>query len=188
MSSRDIWSRVGGLQIRDLLASLLATCLIDSRMSTPVYVCSPFLTDFPLFDNALGQFSTLFRHRVDFGEKPEILFSDSLVEISYTAPVRIITVEGEYSRAFLKRVVRRQNPGLSARFASELYHEKGLLSDKFYVEGSMNFTYNGVYRREEKITVHTSETQVGTQKISGAVLEFQRLWTNREAFQVGWGD
>jgi hypothetical protein len=156
MASYDIWSRAGGLRVRDLLASLLAARLIDSRTGSPLYVCSPYLTDFPLFDNAFGQFSSLFRHRNEFGEKAEVLFSDTLIELSQVAPVRIVTVHSEYSRAFLLRVVQRQNPGVSARLAPELYHEKGMLTDSFYVAGSMNHTYSGVYRRDEKITVHTA--------------------------------
>ena len=184
MSSRDIWSRAGSLEIRDLLASLLSTRLMNVRSGSPIYVCSPFLTDFPLFDNSFGQFATMFRNRTDFAEKREILFSDSLIELSYTAPVRIITVQGEYSSAFLSKVIQQQNPNVSARFASQLFHEKGLASESFYIEGSMNFTYNGVYRREEKIVLHTWETPAGRQKISSASLEFERLWNNRAPFEV----
>jgi hypothetical protein len=184
MASHDIWSRAGGLRVRDLLASLLAARLIDSRTASPLYVCSPYLTDFPLFDNAFGQFSSLFKHRREFGEKMEILFSDTLIELSHVAPVRIVTVHSEYSRAFLLRVVQHQNPGVSGRLAPELYHEKGLLTESFYVAGSMNHTYSGVYRRDEKITVHTAETSEGRQKIAAAHLEFQRFWKTREAFEV----
>ena len=184
MASHDIWSRAGGLRARDLLASLLAARLIDTRAGSPLYVCSPYLTDFPLFDNAFGQFSSLFRHHNEFGEKTEVLFSDTLIELSHVAPVRIVTVHCEYSRAFLLRVVQRQNPGVSARLASEVYHEKGLLTDSFYVAGSMNHTYSGVYRRDEKIIVYTPETSDGKQKIAAGYLEFQRFWKTREAFEV----
>lgn len=180
MASRDIWSRAGSLQVRDLLASLLAS-LLSSRLlaeasTAPLYVCSPYLTDFPVFDNAFGQFQPLFRQHPEQGERAEIMFSQALIELSGRMPVRFIGVPGEYASAFLRAAVRADSPNISGRFASDLYHEKGLLCSSFYVEGSMNFTYSGVYRRDEKITAHTPETPEGLQKIAAATLEFNRLW------------
>lgn len=183
MASRDIWSRSGGLQIRDLLASLLTSRLLAGSTELPLYVCSPYLTDFPLLDNAFGQFVPLFRKRPEFAEKAEILFSETLIELSDRMPVRIIALPGDHAAAFLRRTVRSETR-VSGRYASELYHEKGLLCAAFYVEGSMNFTYSGVYRRDEKITAHTPDTPEGRQKIAAAELEFQRLWKTRENTEV----
>jgi hypothetical protein len=184
MASRVIWSRAGGLQIRDLLASLLISRLLAEKSEHALYVCSPYMTDFPLLDNAFGQFAVLFRERRDFGEKPEILFGETLIELSYRMPIRIITLPGEHAAAFLRRVVHLEYPRISGRFAPELLHEKGLLCPAFYVEGSMNFTYSGVYKRGEKITAHTRDTPEGRQKITAAELEFQRLWKTRENAEV----
>lgn len=184
MASRDIWSRAGSLQIRDLLAALLTSQLLARNSEHPLYVCSPYLTDFPLFDNAFGQFAPLFRRRTEFAEHAEILFSETLIELSACMPIRIIALPGEHAGAFLRRVMRNETPGISGRFASELYHEKGLLCPSFYVEGSMNFTYSGIYRRDEKITAHTSDSPEGRQKIAAAELEFQRLWKTRKNSEV----
>lgn len=184
MASRDIWSRAGSLQIRDLLASLLSARLLAGTSTDPLYVCSPYLTDFPVFDNALGQFQMLFHNRPDFGERGEVLFSHALIELSSCMPVRLIGVPGPYADAFLRNAVRFEAPNISGRYASDLYHEKGLLCREFYLEGSMNFTYNGVYRRDEKLTVHTPDTAVGQQKIGAATLEFNRLWETRKDSEV----
>jgi hypothetical protein len=177
MSSREIWSRAGGIEVRDLLASLLASrMLTDSPSSTPLYVCSPYLTDFPLFDNSFGRFQSLFRERLDYGELKNILFSQVLEEISSRIPIRIISVEGEFAVPFLKNTIRSTNPNISGRYATDHYHEKGLLCPGFYLEGSMNFTYNGVYKNVEKITSHSPESPEGSRKISSATLEFNRHW------------
>ena len=48
----------------------------------------------------------------------------------------------------------------------------------------MNFTYNGVYRRDEKITAHTPDTIEGHQKIAAATLEFNRLWEARKGSEI----
>lgn len=184
MASRDIWSRAGSLQVRDLLASLLSARLLADPSTAPLYVCSPYLTDFPVFDNAFGQFETLFRYRPDFGERGEILFSQTLIELSSRMPVRLISVPGQYADAFLRNTVRFEAPNISGRYASDLYHEKGLLCQAFYLEGSMNFTYNGVYRRDEKLTAHTPDTAEGQQKIAAATLEFNRLWETRKDSEI----
>jgi hypothetical protein len=184
MGSRDLWSRAGSLQVRDLLASLLAARLLAGSSAEPVYVCSPYLTDFPVFDNALGQFQRLFLHRPEFGERPEILFSQALLELSARMPVRLIGVPGPYADAFLRNTVRRDAPRIAGRHASVLHHEKGLLCPAFYLEGSMNFTYSGIYQRDEKITAHTPETAGGRQKIAAATLEFGRLWEARRDFEI----
>jgi hypothetical protein len=170
------------MQIRDLLGSLLASLLLQSEEGQgALYVCSPFLSDFYLLDNAFGQFASLFRHHQETGTKPEILFSEVLVELSRQRPIRIITVKSEHSFAFLRRLIQPQNAAVAARLATGLYHEKGLLCDAFYIEGSMNFTYNGVYRRDEKVAVHIGDTPDGRRKTDAAILEFDRLWTNRAA-------
>ena len=176
MASRDIWSRAGSLQVRDLLASLLSSRLLVKPDAGPLYVCSPYLTDFPVFDNSFGQFQPRFRAHSEFGEQGSILFSQALMELSCRIPVRIISVPGDYADAFLRVTVREQSPKITGRYASALYHEKGLLCSAFYLEGSMNFTYSGVYRRDEKITAHTPETDTGNKKIAAAMLEFNRLW------------
>jgi hypothetical protein len=184
MASRDIWSRAGSLQVRDLLASLLSSRLLLESDAGPLYVCSPYLTDFPVFDNAFGQFQPLFRSRPEFGEQASVLFSQTLIEISSRMPVRLIGVPGEYANAFLRATVRERATNLSGRYASVLYHEKGLLCSAFYLEGSMNFTYSGVYNRDEKITAHTPETPAGQQKIAAATLEFNRLWETLAASEI----
>jgi len=91
-------------------------------------------------------------------------------------PVRIIGVPGANADGFFRVTVRRNVPNITGRNASNLYHEKGLLCSAFYLEGSMNFTYSGVYRRDEKITAHTPDTIEGLRKIAAASLEFNRLW------------
>ena len=184
MASRDIWSRNGSLHVRDLLASLLTTRFLCGTNSNPLYVCSPFLTDFPIFDNSFGQFQALFRFRPEFAESNRIFFSQALIELSCITPVRLLGVKGPNADAFLHNTVRSEAPNISARYATDLYHEKGLLCSNFYLEGSMNFTYMGIYMRDEKLTVHTPDSTEGNQKIAAASLEFNRLWQNLSASEI----
>jgi len=143
-----------------------------------LYLCSPYLSDFRLLDNAFGQFSTLFTHLPELADKGQVLFSEILREIAFRMPVRIVAVRHPSSIAFVERIIGPGEPCVTARFATDIYHEKGLLCHAFYVEGSMNFTYSGVYIRDEKVTCHIAADAVGRQKIDAAFLEFDRLWKN----------
>lgn len=174
MASRDIWSRGGPDTLSDLLAGALASLLLHPKGDDPVYFSSPWMSDFPLFANHFRQFSGLFPERA---EDPVLTFAEYLVTLSRRRPVRVITVrEHKVSARFSSH--RRFDAGerLSVRFAEEAYHEKGILSPLFYLEGSMNLTYSGVYVRDEKVVFHSAGDGLGSEKVARARLEFDRLW------------
>ena len=172
--SRDIWSHGSGRQLRDLLASSLSTLLLMGTGEKPVYVSSPWVSDFVLFENRYREYEALFP---DLADHDEILFSSYLARLARKLPVRLITTKNDISEAFLNSLQNLRGPvSLHCRFADGDYHEKGLLAPSFYIEGSMNFTYSGVYVRGEKVTYHCGLGESGTKKILGAYLEFNRRW------------
>ena len=150
MSSIDIHSRGGGKRVRDLLGSCFATLLLGGTYNRPMYLVSPWLSDFRLFDNQFGEFRDLFTFRPDFGENPVILFSEALTEIANRIPIRIITWSNPTSRSFVDNFRNAERIQIKIE-AAKKDHQKGLLSEQFYFEGSMNFTYSGVYKNAEKI-------------------------------------
>jgi len=177
-SSRDIWSHGSGTQAVELVSSSLATLLLLSGSSTPVYFSSPWIEDFQLLDNQFRQFASLFPH---LDARAEIRFGDVLVSIARRMPVRIITVANEVSNNFVRSPLLRECPGVTVRYAPEVHHEKGILTPWFYIEGSMNITYHGVHIRGEKITYHVGVDENGRQKIARAYLEFDRYWSTLRA-------
>ena len=177
MSSRDIHSRSGGVTVRDLLASFMSTVLINAKDGRPIYLISPWLSDFILFDNTIGQFRDLFVHQTNVTENKYALFSDVLAEVAVYNPIRVITWPDETSLRFVKRIQSKNN--ISIKIESDKNdHQKGLLCDFFYFEGSMNFTFSGVYRNGEKVTCNSNYYQDGNRKINEAYLEFERIWNN----------
>lgn len=177
MPSRDIHSRDGGIAVRDLLASLLSGLLLDERTQRPVYLISPWLTDFRLLDNSLGQYRDLFRYQASVAEAPSVLFSDVLMEISHRLPVRVITWPGPKSETFAASLADSARIDVVFEDARR-DHQKGLLTDLFYLEGSMNFTYSGVYFNKEKITCTAAYDSTGVCRINDTYLEFDRIWSN----------
>src|SRR5271166_7074015 len=174
MASRDVWSRGGPDTLRDLLSGALGTLLLHPGDDEPAYFSSPWMSDFPLFQNHFGQFAGLFPERAN---DPLVTFAEYMVLLSRRRPVRVITVrEHRVSARFSGHPRFNRGERLCVRYADPAYHEKGILSPLFYVEGSMNLTYSGVYVREEKIVFHTPGDDVGRAKLARARLEFDRFW------------
>ena len=90
---------------------------------------------------------------------------------------RILFVDDEKSIIFVNKFKNANNIEIKFEKAQK-DHQKGLLSDLFYFEGSMNFTYSGVYLNKEKITCNASYDPEGKRKINEAFLEFERIWDN----------
>ena len=173
MPSRDVWSHGSGNALRDLLSSALASLLMGPAGAEPAYFSSPWMSDFPLFENHYGDFVALFPELAD---ERRIRFSDFLRQLSRRRPVRIIAVNNQSSAYFAKSPAFQGAEGVQFRYAPETYHEKGVLTPAFYIEGSMNITYSGVYVRGEKITYHSGAEPALRAKISKAYLEFNRRW------------
>ena len=137
----------------------------------PAYFSSPWMSNFVLYQNPFREWSGLFP---DLSDQIEIRFADFLARLSMSRTVRLILVDNSTTRLFLKTPVIRETDEIQCRFAPETYHEKGILTDEFYIEGSMNLTHSGVFLRDEKVVFHP---QIGNeQKIHLAYLQFNRLW------------
>ena len=176
MPSRDIHSRDGGKKVRDFLGSLVANLLLSQNLQKPVYLISPWLSDFCIFENKFGQYRDLFCQRLEFSENPSISFSHALIELSTKVPVRFMSSQG-FSERFLALFVDEKEICVKFKEDTEgTEHQKGFLSELFYFEGSMNFTYSGVYKNMEKVTCNSVDYPEGKQKIANAYLEFERTW------------
>lgn len=171
MVSRDIWSHGAGTSLRDLLSSCCSTLLFCGESPEPAYFSSPWISDFVLFRNSFSEWEGLFPELVD---QSEIRFADFLAELSHLRPVRLILVENPTSQAFVMRKAIVESQNIQYQFAPETYHEKGLLTEEFYIEGSMNLTHSGVFLRDEKIVFHPKADN--NEKIHLAYLQFNRLW------------
>jgi hypothetical protein len=168
----DIWSNSASWRLRGLVQSAFA-CLLTARQSDrPVYLCSPWISDFPVFDNAFGQFAAL----VPIGaDRPRLYLSDCLAQLSDYGEVRIVSKRNGTSEAFY-RIPALQKSRIKMQMADDKLHEKGFLTPLFYLEGSMNITYSGVMINSEKVIYHSGNENSIRAKINNAYLEFDRRW------------
>ena len=170
---RDIWSYGGSARLSELLSSSLATLLL-LRSSKPTYLASPWITDFTLYNNQFRAYSALFPALAD---EARITLSKYIARLSEISEVRIMTTKSRRSREFLQ-IHTLNRPNISHRIVSDLIHEKGILAQSFYIEGSMNLTHRGARVNGEKVTYFVGSTAVGADKIARAYLEFDRRWDN----------
>ena len=174
--TRDIWTHGGGWPVPDLLKSCLGSLLLQKKIGRHVYFASPWITDFELFDNRYNEYSFLFP---EISDKDKIMFTDYLESLSKRTQVRILTIKNARSENFLKDYRIHQNENLLYKFGDNGFHEKGILAEFFYIEGSMNLTDHGVRVRGEKVVYHSVTGIKMPSKIAEAYLEIDRHWETR---------
>jgi len=150
-------------QLVDTLMSLFALELMSP--STVIFLFSAWVTDAPILDNAFGQFRALLPDRTI----SEIRLSEILVALAErNCNIRLaLRHDPDINGLFLERV---QHPGIQVKLSPDL-HMKKLVGDHFCWEGSMNFTYSGIFRNPESIILRTDPEQV-----SRALLDAEHIW------------
>lgn len=174
MATRELWSGGGEQPALDLLASGLAALLLQRSEDGAAYFASPYMSDFVLLSNALGQWTDLMP---GFADQTEIWFSNYLGELSKIRDVRVIAVRHDSSDAFVAKLLALDAPRLRVRGAPDNFHAKGILCPHFYLEGSMNLTFSGVRINQEKLVFHVPDDEQGRTRLSVAYLEHDRLWS-----------
>lgn len=173
MPTMDLWSNAANLELRLLFRSAMASLLLLDTRTQPIYVCSPWISDFTVFENRFGEFD----HLVPcVEERSSIRLSDCLCQLSSLHEVRIISRRTEVTLTFLANPRLAAN-GVQAALADDELHEKGFLAPIFYFEGSMNITYSGVHINQEKLLYHAGSDAEVNRRMSLAYLELDRRWT-----------
>lgn len=135
--------------LNDLMQTLLVTELLVP--SGQLWVLSPWISDIDVIDNTAGQFKTVLPGL----PSRWIRLTEVLIELARRgSDVRVLTRDVE------SNIVARQRlenvGGLGAKPAVRIHpqlHDKGILGDRFHLQGSMNFTYFGQAVNAEGVTL-----------------------------------
>lgn len=157
---------------RDVLAMVLAEELL--LPSKTVYLAAPWVTDIVIFDNSTGSFEGL---NPDWARR-EIRLIEVLVAIAINSTRLDIRVRPDpHNKPFSIRLARAlADLGLQNSCVwSEIpdFHTKGLLTDRVWIGGSMNFTERGVGLNAEALTI-----DFNPQKVASIRLEFSSHGTS----------
>lgn len=148
---RHLRTRVSPQQVVDLLQTLFAAELVAP--SQRLWIVSPWVSDVPILDNRAGGFETFEpdwpRTRVRLAALLGHLMRRGTQVVVATRPA-------PHNIEFLDRL--RVGAGATPRLVihqTQPLHEKGILGDRFYLSGSMNFTNNGLSYNEEVLHLFT---------------------------------
>jgi PLD-like domain len=154
-------------EIKDLLTSLLVTEMLSPGKR--IWLSSPWISDVFLLDNSYREYQGLIPDQPSNWPLSRILAHCATRDTI----VRIMTRKPNAGRPgtdqFLKNL-KSLEPSIEVKFDEEL-HEKGFLTETFYLEGSMNFTYNGLNINREAVTLETSPKEIARQHV-----EYEGYW------------
>jgi hypothetical protein len=149
-------------EVRDLLESLFAIELLSP--GEELWIVSPWISDLALLDNRSGGYAGL----EPSWPKRHLSLAELLVYVLQSNPrtiVRVVTRPVDHNFRFCERVrmlAELENCGdrLLIDSARPELHTKGLVSTIFALNGSMNFTRNGVEVLDETVQLETDAGRV----------------------------
>ncbi|NWJ94150.1 MAG: hypothetical protein HXX20_00035 [Chloroflexi bacterium] len=160
-------ARSSSMQLTECLNSLMAIELMHPSLE--LYLISPWISNMPLIKSQFGQF------RAIMGElgKSELRLADVMTILAERGTKVCIMCRPDQSSTddFLRRLPSNL-ANIEVRQTGTL-HEKGLISQYFYLRGSMNFTYSGISFNDESIELTTEPELVGN-----ALIEARLRWEN----------
>ena len=139
-------------QVQDLLQSLFAAEFIYP--SSTLWLVSAWVSDIPVLDNTGMSFSAVSSR---WGPR-KLRLSEVLVELAVQgSTVIVVTNDDLHNEGFKQRLaMKADRVGVSGSvhvFEREELHTKALLGDAYYLDGSMNFTQNGIQVNDETISL-----------------------------------
>ena len=166
--SRQIFTHgpYGMRQLRETLSDLLIGLIL---YPDEIWLVSPWVSDLDLLDNRAGDWDSI---EPAWGAR-QVRFSEMLATaVASGCSLRLVTKSDEMNQKFYDRLVS----GLSSSFEvskleKDTLHTKGMLCSSFFLSGSMNFTYSGTHRNDERV-----ELTIDANKISEAKIEFEERY------------
>lgn len=140
-----------------LLGSLFAIEI--TRPSSCIWIIAPWISDIPVLDNTAATFAPLNTEGVRKRSLSELLIylgtQGTTIVIGTSDEPTNATFRNRLETGFeLHGIEHRLH--ITVDFERRL-HEKAIVADDFVLDGSMNFTFNGIELRGESLELHTDE-------------------------------
>lgn len=149
-------------EVRDLIESLLAVELLAP--SEELWLVSPWVSDLAILDNRAGGYAGL----DPAWPKRYITLAEILIFVLRSNPsaqVRLVTRPDDHNLKFCDRLsMLASQDGCAGRLIIDngrsSLHTKGLIAGNFAMNGSMNFTRNGVEVLDETVHLETDPQRI----------------------------
>ena len=153
-----------GKEVRDLLQSLFAIELISP--SDKFWLVSAWITDIPVLDNSALSFNSVSPH----WKATNITLSEVLIQLARQGTEIIIATNNDlHNTSFKQRLTDRSLDALVSEkihiLSEENDHSKSIVADSYYLNGSMNFTQNGISVNGETITLELEPDSVNRMRV-----------------------
>ncbi len=156
------------IYLMNRLSSLFVSELLSP--ADELYLISPWLSNMTVVDNRFNQYYALCH---DLGKETLKLADILLLLAQKGADIRIIArPDHGPTTQFLNSLSRHKR--INWRFNAK-EHEKGLISARFCLSGSMNFTYSGVNINKERVEISRN-----AQKVFSVLQEARLTWEEAE--------
>ena len=158
----------GMRQLKETLADLLIGLILSPD---DLWLVSPWVSDFDLLDNRAGNWDSI---EPAWGAR-YVRFSELLIAaIESGCNLKYVTNNDPMNQRFYDQLIARLGSGHSIlKLEKKSLHTKGLLCSSFFLAGSMNFTYSGTHRNDERIQLSTDANAIAEAKIE---FESQYSW------------
>jgi len=158
----------GMRQLKETLSDLLIGLIMSPD---DLWLVSPWVSDFDLLDNRSGNWDSI---EPAWGAR-YVRFSELLVAaIESGCSLKYVTNRDQMNQRFYDQLVARlSSDRLILKHEKNSLHTKGLLCSSFFLSGSMNFTYSGTHRNDERIQLSIDPNAIAEAKIE---LESQYSW------------
>lgn len=135
-----------GVKIDRLLSDVLLAELLGP--SDDLWLVSPWISDIEVIDNAGGIYDVAF----DDPSSRSYYFSEVLGTLTRAGTrLRVVTRPG-MSSSFLSHLDRAADPDNLRVVRDDDVHEKTFCGNSWQITGSMNFTFSGMHKNDERIS------------------------------------
>jgi len=169
-SSRQIFIHgpYGMRQLKETLSDILVGLIISPD---DIWLVSPWVSDFDLLDNRSGQWDSI---EPAWGAR-HVRFSELLVAaIKSGCNLKYVTNSDDMNQRFYNSLIAGLRSDQSIlKLEKNSLHTKGMLCSSFFLAGSMNFTYSGTHRNDERIQLTIDPNAIAEAKIE---FESQYSW------------
>jgi phosphatidylserine/phosphatidylglycerophosphate/cardiolipin synthase-like enzyme len=146
----------------EMLNALLIAELIAP--SSQIWLVSPWISDIPVLDNRSGEVLGL----VPGAPVRQLRLTECLLLLAERgAQVQVLSRRDPRNAPVLDRLQGAAAINLHARVVDNL-HDKGLLTTRFHLQGSMNFTHFGRAVNEEAVTLTDDPDAVARARVDYA--------------------
>jgi hypothetical protein len=148
--------------VSDVIQSLFISEILAP--SDELWLLSPWISDIPVIDNSAGAFSSLFPAR----PVGTISLTDALIHLGTQGTQIYVVIRKDLRNLLVSNALR------AAQISGDLtiqvieqdnLHEKALLSSRFLLQGSMNFTHFGREVNEEALVLDSSSDSIARARL-----------------------